>query len=82
VGLPTAEALLVVQEPAPALTVAVHQVVEPVAKVMVPVAPEVSPDAERVTWLPWAAAVGLVEAVKEVASLLTVNDWSTWGAAV
>ena len=80
-GLPTAGALLVVQEPTPALTVAVHQVVEPVAKVMVPVASEVSPDAERVTWLPWAVAVGLAEAVKEVASLPMVSLWVAWVAA-
>jgi hypothetical protein len=72
--VPTAGAVIVVHEAAPELTVAMHHVVPPVAKVTAPVAPETSPDAESVVWLPWARAVGLADAVKEVGSALTVND--------
>ena len=56
--VPMPGAAVVEQEAEPELTVAVHHVVPPVAKVTVPLALEASPDAASVTWLPWAGRSG------------------------
>jgi choline-glycine betaine transporter len=55
--------------------VAVHRVVDPEVNVTVPVAPEGSPDTDRITTVPWGVEVGFAAAVMVYAEdFVTVKE--------